>query len=357
MFDEAAVWTSTRSVEVPCDGIGHCASQQRVLPVVVALLLAVSVLACGTDPTSDTNQSSDTVSESTHRDPPELIGSVPVGSEPWGVALGAGAAWVVNSDDDTVSRVDPATERITATISVGTYPQGILATDDAVWVAAADDGEVVKIDPISNSVIEAIQVGGIPQQLAASPGAIWVTTLHEVVRIDEGTTETTSVLTATGDDDLAWIAADNEDVWASTHGGSVFHIDAADNSVADTIDLGHDVGGLAVTAEAVWISHYERRGAVTRLDPDSGEILSTVEVPGGARAIAANESAVWVTSDLGGVLTRIDPDTSTVTGTVTIGDGAPSSEHALPGAAADASAVWVTRHARGTVVRVEPGLP
>ena len=32
---------------------------------------------------------------------------IPVGTEPLGVAVGAGAVWVANFGDDTVTRIDP----------------------------------------------------------------------------------------------------------------------------------------------------------------------------------------------------------------------------------------------------------
>ena len=51
---------------------------------------------------------------------------IDVGDEPEGVAVGAGAVWVANAGDGTVSRIDPATRRVVKTIEVGNSPFGIV---------------------------------------------------------------------------------------------------------------------------------------------------------------------------------------------------------------------------------------
>ena len=57
-----------------------------------------------------------------------------VGQEPKGVAVGAGAVWVANAGDGTVSRVDPATRKVVNTIEVGNRPVGVVVAAGLVWV-------------------------------------------------------------------------------------------------------------------------------------------------------------------------------------------------------------------------------
>jgi YVTN family beta-propeller protein len=61
------------------------------------------------------------------------------------VAIGEGAVWVANSDDGTVSRIDPGSNEVTATIAVGREPLRIITAYGAVWVTNRDDGTLVRI--------------------------------------------------------------------------------------------------------------------------------------------------------------------------------------------------------------------
>ncbi len=36
-----------------------------------------------------------------------MVAEIPVGAEPRGIGAGDGLVWVVNSEDDTVSRIEP----------------------------------------------------------------------------------------------------------------------------------------------------------------------------------------------------------------------------------------------------------
>ena len=63
--------------------------------------------------------------------------TIQVGDEPVGVAVGAGAMWVANTGDGTVSRIDPATNEVERTIERRQpRPAGIAVADGLVWVAA-----------------------------------------------------------------------------------------------------------------------------------------------------------------------------------------------------------------------------
>jgi YVTN family beta-propeller protein len=63
-----------------------------------------------------------------------LLAPVHVGRGPSGIAAGAGAIWVANTLDMTLSRLDPATRRVVATIGVDDAPRGVAVKGGAVWV-------------------------------------------------------------------------------------------------------------------------------------------------------------------------------------------------------------------------------
>jgi YVTN family beta-propeller protein len=62
------------------------------------------------------------------------VTAVDLGRRATWVSTGQGSIWVVHAEDGTVSRVDPATLRVTATIPVGTRPYALAVDEAAVWV-------------------------------------------------------------------------------------------------------------------------------------------------------------------------------------------------------------------------------
>ena len=103
--------------------------------------------------------------------------AIPVGNGPSGVAVGAGAVWVANRRDGTVSRIDPDTDTATDLVPVGREPRAVAADRNGVWVANAGDGTVMRIDPSSGQVTDTIDVESRPSALAVVDGAVWTAAL------------------------------------------------------------------------------------------------------------------------------------------------------------------------------------
>ena len=114
-----------------------------------------------------------------------IADEVAVGAAPSHIASGEGAIWVTNTDDNTVSRVDPATKNV-QTIPVGNSPSGITTGGGAVWVANGLDGTVSRIDPGTNTVVQVVDVGNDPLGIAYGAGSVWVANTGDgtITRID-----------------------------------------------------------------------------------------------------------------------------------------------------------------------------
>jgi YVTN family beta-propeller protein len=113
------------------------------------------------------------------------------GLSPTSLAVGGGAVWVTSrfvslsevsltrrvppSKTGTVSRIDPANNAVIATIPVGHDPFSIAVGDGAVWVANRTDFSVSRIDLRTNRVVATIRIGNRPREVAAGEGAVWVT--------------------------------------------------------------------------------------------------------------------------------------------------------------------------------------
>ena len=113
--------------------------------------------------------------------------TVRVGKGPIGVTSGAGSVWVANVQSGTVSRVDPAAVRVTATFQAGTTgagtpsnPEFVAVWQDKLWVADGQQGVVIALDPSTGHATGApVQLSGVIRQLTVdATGSMWGTTAN-----------------------------------------------------------------------------------------------------------------------------------------------------------------------------------
>jgi YVTN family beta-propeller protein len=93
--------------------------------------------------------------------------SIPVGTEPFGVAVDAttNRIYVTNYGSSTVSVIDAGTNTVITTISVGFAPIGVAVNSKTgrVYVTNLHSNTVSVIDGTTNTVIATILVGTGPQ--------------------------------------------------------------------------------------------------------------------------------------------------------------------------------------------------
>jgi len=81
--------------------------------------------------------------------------------------------WIVNNGGDEVVRFDTAAREVSGRYTVGPRPVSVVAGAGAVWVADSGDGTISRVDPETGEVIS-IPVGGAPVAVAISGDLIWV---------------------------------------------------------------------------------------------------------------------------------------------------------------------------------------
>ena len=90
------------------------------------------------------------------------MAQIPVGATPAAVSVGEGAVWVLNADDQTISRVDPETKAV-RTLAIGATPTDVVAGAGGMWVgnggklkraqfAGATATAVTRLEPRTGSV-------------------------------------------------------------------------------------------------------------------------------------------------------------------------------------------------------------
>ena len=93
-----------------------------------------------------------------------------------GVAVGEGSAWVINSTNAILTRIDAASGEVTGQRIPAIYhPSGVAVGKGLVWVANGDADTVARIDPVSLKLVGSpIPVGDTPLAIAIGGGSAWV---------------------------------------------------------------------------------------------------------------------------------------------------------------------------------------
>jgi len=97
--------------------------------------------------------------------------TVQVGLQPYDVEWGFGSAWVSNAGDGTVWRITNG--RVAKKIKAGIEPNGLTAYGGALWVADHTAGKVVRIDPTTNRITATVKLSG----------ADWITGLGDSIYV------------------------------------------------------------------------------------------------------------------------------------------------------------------------------
>ena len=245
---------------------------------------------------------------------------IPVGNSPLSIVLGLGSAWTLNAGDQTISRIDLATQRVVRTFGASSVPTDIAAGYGSLWVLDAKN-RLTRLDPDTGVRVAAI---------ALPPG------------------------TATGGRaGQAHLALANGSVWAINGKSTISRVDARTNEVVATID-GIAATAIAVGAGALWVidrggpQRGQPKGAIVRIDPRSNRVTRRISLAAGTlNDLAVAAGAVWVTDPFAGVLWRVDPGPPTLTKTIAVSPGSALVD-------ADAQAVWVVNHLDDKVYEIDP---
>jgi hypothetical protein len=197
--------------------------------------------------------------------------------------------------ENTLARIDPATNTVSAVIDVGQAPAASAVGGQSVWVYNRDDSTISEVDARTNRVRKTTPVTGRPAGCCGN--------------------FTGPVLAA--DASGAWFIS------GDLHGKALLtHLPAGAREKRE-YPLGQTPTGVAVGKAAVWVVG---RGAndyqVLRVDPVTGRVTARTRF-GTASAIdsiAVGFGRVWVVGSANATLYRIDPRTAKRAGHVVLGN-------------------------------------
>jgi streptogramin lyase len=285
---------------------------------------------------------------------PKARKAVPAGSAPWGVLLANDSLWVATFFDGTVLRLDPATGAARGRIPLGGAATSLAATDGQVWAANFDGDRVVRVD--TGAVTSPIAVGPGPEDLVAGLGALWTANKGcddpsnpcpgngSISRVDlaTGVVKTTPL-----GKEPRYVTAGASSVWATSFfSDTLSRLDPVTGNVTSTVAAPKGPGGVAEAFGSVWVAGYDN-GEVWRYDPATLTVTAKIQGVGpGIEDLKAGPDAIWTANSSGASISRIEPATGKVTHTVAVGAG-PRQLALTDGF------LWVSNLDAGTVQRVD----
>jgi DNA-binding SARP family transcriptional activator/ABC-type branched-subunit amino acid transport system substrate-binding protein len=261
-----------------------------------------------------------------------LLADVPLGTAPSSIAVGAGAVWVLDADDKTISVIDSGTRSLERVFSTSSTPTDLAVGAGGIWIGNAFrttaftstsyPESVSRIDPESRVVVATISLprasairyayslNGLiqTQHIAVTPAAVWVINPDLTVsRIDPRTNKLVARVRGVR---ATSIAAGDGGVWVvELRRQGIAKIDTRTNTITQRIEVGAEgLTSLAVGAHSVWAAD-PFGGQVWRVDPGPKPLLRTIPLDVGVTWIAVDD-AVWATNGIAGVVYRIDPRTN-----------------------------------------------
>ncbi len=247
-----------------------------------------------------------------------VVAVLQTGIRPGPVAAGAGAVWVGNLDERSLTRVDPEARAVAGTVPLPATPTAVAVGRNAVWVVNARLGTLYKVDPqfetTESVAFGARSIRSTGAGVDLGEGSVWVAYGDSTLARVQPQTLAASASATAGAAPTALVVA-YDSVWVANSGD-----DTVRRFSPRTYELG-DVGsftvcrapsGIAAGASSIWVSCADD-DLVARL-PAGLSAASSVQIPvgDGPTSVAYGAGAVWVANAAAGTVSRIDPGTNDV---------------------------------------------
>jgi streptogramin lyase len=234
------------------------------------------------------------------------LGSVTVPQPPCAAMdEGFGAVWTATCEPGGVSRIDPATARVTGRVELAMVSDGessIGAGEGAVWaiIDGSDCGHcvVARIDPKTVKVTARYPVPDGATAVRAGLGGVWITYAESdsVVRLDPSTGKTVATIPVASEPRFFDVGTDA--VWVMAQAaGALCRIDPVGNRLVGctVIDRGGVEGGdLTVGDGYVWFRGTDE--LVAQVDPKSGAVVRRIGAAEGSGSASAGSGQLWISA-------------------------------------------------------------
>jgi hypothetical protein len=230
------------------------------------------------------------------------LDTIDVGGDPIRMIATDDALWVTVSSGSLV-RIDPNGPRVVGSVPVGRLPGGLAWYAGAIWVADAATKSIVRVDPVAMEAHGGVDLGIAPVSVAKTPDAIWVSDRYaqHLIRIDTSSMSVAASHDVPGSTPVSsWdygegVVASGDRVYVAS-GEGVARFDPASDRFTSTVApvFPH----LAPTPDALWLVSRDSK-VLQRLDPDSLEVQAQQLMDLTAYRSGADWEVSIATSDIG----------------------------------------------------------
>ena len=268
------------------------------------------------------------------------------GTETGYLSITADAVWSALSSG--LVRIDPTTLEFEQIEQAPRF--GMAASEDAVWVTDFDGGTVSRFDPATNEGTDVAELSGNPAAVAIFGDSVWVAQQRggSVTRLEEPSGQVIAEVPVSDAGFVKGIAADARGVWAGISArGLVVRIDPSTNEVVAEIEVTKSpCGGIALQADAVWVSSCFDDHYAIHIDPRTNELVAEIDIRGFNGGAVLVDGYPWF--PVGNRLVRIDPATDRIDQIVAF----TPDEFTSFGATVGFDAIWVGSNGDGRIARI-----
>lgn len=285
--------------------------------------------------------------------PPYVATKITVGRAPSGVAVDPSGVWVTSWLDNTVTKIDPATNTALSVVPVALTGdaglESIASGLGSLWITTTEfdssgnsvPGSVIRLDPVSGAVLATIAIGKGAFDIAVGAGAVWVPNADDntVIRIDPTTNQAVATIPISGGP--YGVAADSTSVWVASLDGTVYRIDPATNQPTTPIHTQATGGYVAVGSGAVWVTNPgtggQADGSLTRIDPATNQVVANTPLGATPQEVVVAGGNVWIGMYREPTVVQVSPITNAVVNRVVVSANVYSID-------AGAHAVWAVHN-------------
>ena len=240
------------------------------------------------------------------------------------IVAGFGSAWMVDTDTQTLLRMDPATRHVTARFPLGGH-MAIAADRDALWVGVTQSGgafRLLRIDPRTNRIVARLRTPEAPGGFGGPVivrGNVWLVSAEAAIRIDPRTGHAlATVQTAHNGYGTRSLAVVDGDLWVQISDGRVLRLDGATGRRTATFDLpdGNLIGDFLMNGLFVI-----DQSTLSRMDPRTFRVLWRTPIASIGPGVAAG-GKLWAEAPdrQGDRVLTVDPRTGSVIDSVHVGE-------------------------------------